>query len=104
MVGRGAFMDRLALNIARITAGYTQQRMKIIKMLEVLLNKNMGSCFLMSLANEIMTSAEVAILLRVSRWSVYEMVKMRQIPYFKIGRSVRFRHSELIEWTKKSPN
>ena len=57
----------------------------------------------MSLANEIMTAAEVAILLRVSRWSVYEMVKMRQIPHFKIGRSVRFKRSELMEWTKKSP-
>ena len=45
MVGRGAFMDRLAFKIARITAGYTQQRMKIIKMLEVLLNKNMGELF-----------------------------------------------------------
>ena len=54
-------------------------------------------------ANEIMTAAEVAILLRVSRWSIYEIVKMRQIPYFKIGRSVRFRHSEIIDWTKKSP-
>lgn len=69
MVVMGAFMDRLAFKIARITAGYTQQtladeigvsqqtvakweagtntpqRMKIIKMLEVLLNKNMGELF-----------------------------------------------------------
>lgn len=69
MVMRGAFMDRLAFKIARITAGYTQQtladeigvsqqtvakweagtntpqRMKVMKTLEVLLNKNMGELF-----------------------------------------------------------
>ncbi len=62
-------MDRLAFKIARITAGYTQQtladeigvsqqtvakwesgmntpqRMKVMKELEVLLNKNMGELF-----------------------------------------------------------
>lgn len=57
----------------------------------------------MSFDSEILTAAEVALLLRVSRWSIYEMVKMRQIPHFKIGRAVRFRHSEIIAWTKKSP-
>lgn len=69
MVVRGAFMDRLAFKIARITAGYTQQtlaneigvsqqtvakweagtntpqRMKVIRELEILLNKNMGELF-----------------------------------------------------------
>ncbi len=50
---------------------------------------------------EVMTAAEVALLLRVSRWSIYEMVKMRQIPHFKVGRSVRFRRSDLLEWAKK---
>lgn len=62
-------MDRLAFKIARITAGYTQQtladeigvsqqtvakweagtntpqRMKVMRALEVLLNKNMGELF-----------------------------------------------------------
>lgn len=69
IVAWGAFMDRLAFKIARITAGYTQQsladeigvsqqtvakwesgtntpqRMKIIRLLEILLNRNMKELF-----------------------------------------------------------
>ena len=68
-VGRGVFMDRLAFKIARITAWYTQQtladeigasqqtvakweastntpqQMKVMRELEVLLNKNMVELF-----------------------------------------------------------
>lgn len=34
---------------------------------------------------EVMTAQEVADLLRVSRWSVYEMVKRHDIPFFNGG-------------------
>lgn len=47
---------------------------------------------------EVMTAQEVADLLRVSRWSVYEMVKRHDIPFFKIGRSVRFNRADIVEW------
>ena len=47
---------------------------------------------------EVMTAQEVADLLRVSRWSVYEMVKRHDIPFFKVGRSVRFDRNSIEVW------
>lgn len=49
---------------------------------------------------EVMTAQEVADLLRVSRWSVYEMVKRHDIPFFKVGRSVRFDRGDVGEWLR----
>ena len=39
---------------------------------------------------EIVTAAELAELLRISKWTVYELARSGRIPCIKIGRSVRF--------------
>ena len=49
---------------------------------------------------EMLTVDEVAALLRVDRKTVYEAVKLGQIPgAFRIGRCIRFRRDALLEWT-----
>ena len=50
-----------------------------------------------------MTVKEVAKMLRVSDWTIYELVKTNQIPHFKCGRSVRFVKDEIEHWIKKAP-
>lgn len=52
---------------------------------------------------KVMTAQEVADLLRVSRWSVYEMVKRHDIPFFKVGRSVRFDRHSIEVWINGKP-
>jgi excisionase family DNA binding protein len=47
---------------------------------------------------EVMTVGEVAELLQVSTWSVYELVKSGELPHFKVGRSVRFVRGEIVGW------
>lgn len=36
-----------------------------------------------------LTVAEVALLLKVSRWTVYELIRTRQLASFKLGRCRR---------------
>lgn len=59
---------------------------------------------------EILTASEVAALLRVSKWQVYEMsrertrtgeVRSNPIPSLRIGASVRFRRSDVEAWIEK---
>jgi len=51
-------------------------------------NKNSG----------LMTVKEVAEYLRVSRASVYRLVKERKIPVSRIGKHFRFRKETIDEW------
>ncbi len=48
-----------------------------------------------------MTTSEVAVYLRISRASVYRLVKNREIPVSKIGRQLRFRKDVMDEWLSK---
>ena len=59
---------------------------------------------------EILTVAEVAAFLRVSKHQVYELAKARTrsgdlrehpLPVLRIGTSVRFRKSDIEDWTEK---
>lgn len=59
---------------------------------------------------EIMTAAEVAALLKISKCQVYELAKARTrsgdvrsnpIPNLRIGSSVRFRKSDVEAWIDK---
>jgi excisionase family DNA binding protein len=59
---------------------------------------------------EIMTVDEVAAMLRVSKWQVYELAKARirsgearnnPIPSLRIGSLVRFRKSDVDAWLEK---
>jgi excisionase family DNA binding protein len=46
----------------------------------------------------ILTVREVAQYLRMSETKVYRLVKCRQLPVFRIGKSWRFRKDLLDEW------
>jgi len=59
---------------------------------------------------EILTVAEVAAMLKISKGQVYELAKERTrtgelrgnpIPRVRIGASVRFRKSDIEEWVEK---
>ncbi len=44
---------------------------------------------------------EVAEILRVKKFRVYELVRSNQIPYVKMGRQIRFSESALRDWISK---
>lgn len=46
----------------------------------------------------VMNVAQCAEYLKISKWLVYESVKKNEIPYFKIGKAIRFRINELDNW------
>ena len=51
-----------------------------------------------------MTTSEVAEYLRISRASVYRLVKNREMPVSKIGRQLRFRRNAIDKWLSKKEN
>jgi nitrogen PTS system EIIA component len=51
---------------------------------------------------QIYTIPEVAEYLKLSKSKVYLLVQKGTIPHIKIGRNVRIRESELMEWLDKS--
>lgn len=54
------------------------------------------------LAGKIIRADEVAELLGVTRMRVYELVRQKLIPYFRVGvRQIRFQEEAVIEWRDK---
>lgn len=53
---------------------------------------------------ENMTVKEVADFLRVSRQTVYTMVRQGKLPHFRIGNKVRFKRSEIEAMTNTNTN
>jgi excisionase family DNA binding protein len=49
----------------------------------------------------IMTIPEVAEYLKLSKSKVYDLAKRGQLPTIKIGKNVRVRESDLIQWIEK---
>lgn len=47
------------------------------------------------MASETMTVQEVADYLRVSRQTIYIMVRAGKLPHFRVGSKVRFKRSEI---------
>ncbi|MGB8707391.1 MAG: helix-turn-helix domain-containing protein [Dehalococcoidia bacterium] len=50
----------------------------------------------------LMTTPELAEYLRISRASVYRLVRQRQIPVSKVGRQLRFRKDIVDVWLSKT--
>jgi excisionase family DNA binding protein len=46
----------------------------------------------------IMTVPEVANYLKVSKAKMYYLVSRKQIPHIRLGRNVRIRKADLLEW------
>lgn len=49
----------------------------------------------------LLTIPEVAELLKVSAWTVRRLQRQRKIPFVKVGRSVRFRRSDLAAYLER---
>ena len=47
---------------------------------------------------EIMTIPEIADYLKLSKSKVYKMVQKGDIPSIKIGKSVRLRRTDFVDW------
>lgn len=46
----------------------------------------------------VLTVKETAELLRISRSTVYELIKQGEIPFFQIGNKKRFRTEQVLNW------
>jgi excisionase family DNA binding protein len=53
-----------------------------------------------NVADDVLTLKEVANYLKVTERTIYRLVAERKIPAFKVGRSWRFRLSEIDAWIK----
>jgi excisionase family DNA binding protein len=51
---------------------------------------------------EFLTTEELAIMLSVSRTSVYRLISRRQIPFYKIGHNVRFKKTDVLEYLERN--
>ena len=50
------------------------------------------------LTDEVMTVDDLAQWLQVSPSTIYRMLKVHSVPFFKVGSDYRFRSSELRKW------
>jgi excisionase family DNA binding protein len=54
--------------------------------------------------DRLLTKKEIADFLNVSIKMIDRKVSMKEIPYLKIGRLVRFRRLEVLTWAEESTN
>lgn len=50
---------------------------------------------------ELLTAKEISAYLSLHLHTIYNWVYARRIPYYKVGKSLRFKKSEILEWAKK---
>jgi excisionase family DNA binding protein len=51
-----------------------------------------------------MTAKEVAVKVRLSEQTIRRYTMLKQIPFHKIGRTVRYKECEIEQWVEKSAN
>lgn len=51
---------------------------------------------------EFLSTDELAVLLKVSKTSIYRLMGRRLIPFYKIGHNVRFKKSDVLEFLNKN--
>lgn len=49
----------------------------------------------------ILTVSQVAEYLQLSKSKVYYMIQRRNIPFVRLGKNVRIRRSDLLQWIEK---
>lgn len=49
---------------------------------------------------QIFTVKEAANFLRVSPWKIYDLAQGGNIPYIRVGRSLRFSRTQLEDWMR----
>lgn len=47
---------------------------------------------------QVFTVKEAANFLRVSPWKIYDLAQSGNIPYIRVGRSLRFSRTQLEDW------
>ena len=52
--------------------------------------------------SELLTIKDVCQILKLKPWAIYNMVRHGEIPFTKIGRSLRFERGQIDEWIKRS--
>jgi excisionase family DNA binding protein len=52
-------------------------------------------------ASEIMTANELAAFLKVSRRTVYKLMKSKELPGFRVGWDYKFRRSDIDQWMRR---
>lgn len=45
--------------------------------------------------------SQVAALLAISKATLYRLVEKRTLPFYKIGGSLRFKHSDIVEYVER---
>lgn len=48
-----------------------------------------------------LTASEVALLIGCSEYNIRKMAREKKMPFFRVGRLIRFRYSSLIRWMEK---
>lgn len=51
---------------------------------------------------KLLTAVETAEMLHVTRQAIYVWVRQHRIPHIRIGKSVRFRQTDLDEWVRSN--
>jgi len=54
--------------------------------------------------DRLLTPDEVCNYLQIPKSKLYTLTSMNSIPVYRIGRILRFRESDLIEWLQKDQN
>jgi len=55
-------------------------------------------------AGALLTAEQLAVMLQVNKATIYERVKKKRIPFYQVGRFVRFNLQEVLESEKKRLN
>ena len=51
---------------------------------------------------ELITTDELAIMLNISKAGVYRLIEKRQIPFYRVMRSIRFDKNDVLDYLHKS--
>lgn len=55
-----------------------------------------------NLISQLLTPDELADLLKISKSGVYRLIEKRQIPFFKVGGSLRFNKDDIMSYLRRN--
>lgn len=53
--------------------------------------------------SEVLNASEVAGMLRISTWLVYELTRRGELPHFCVGRCKRYIKADVLAWALRKP-
>ena len=51
---------------------------------------------------EFLTTEQMAIFLGLSKTSIYRLISLRRIPFYKLGHNVRFKKADVLDYLEKN--